>query len=396
MSTERKVKISLTIYIITACVFGLLIANLDCQSVPFIISACILSLIMATCGFLIYIQPQWVSRLHAGPVQHQALYCPCVPFLPLFAIFLNAILMMHLSYKTWLRFVVWIGIGLFVYFTYSIRNSNLSERNRNIQSIEEAIQSVCIDTVNGTTLERTPGRRESTNIPEIVLGRSASRRESMCLSEHASGYVPSMRESTCISKHALGRPPFKRQSTCIPTNTSERAPLRRQSTCIPVCVSERAPSRRNSIYIPVSVSERTVTRRESTCIPVCVSERAFARRGSTHVEALHIPYHVKVSNGSRKSSPNPKNNSHLPFNNRRQSCSTTVIPENHNQVTPPWKQPPSEVTESATSRDENVTTRLRQWRYFLRDQAGESKSGSKVSKLHRMGSPILEVPGTDI
>ena len=51
-----------------------------------------------------------------------------VPFLPCISMFINIYLMMKLSLETWIRFFVWLSVGLIIYVSYGIRNS--SERGR--------------------------------------------------------------------------------------------------------------------------------------------------------------------------------------------------------------------------------------------------------------------------
>ncbi|XP_050546707.1 cationic amino acid transporter 2-like isoform X2 [Daktulosphaira vitifoliae] len=48
---------------------------------------------------------------------------PCVPLIPCFSIFLNIYLMMTLDYKTWIRFFVWIILGLLIYWLYGFKHS---------------------------------------------------------------------------------------------------------------------------------------------------------------------------------------------------------------------------------------------------------------------------------
>lgn len=48
---------------------------------------------------------------------------PLVPFIPALSILCNIELMVHLSALTWLRLLIWLIIGLLVYFSYSIHHS---------------------------------------------------------------------------------------------------------------------------------------------------------------------------------------------------------------------------------------------------------------------------------
>ncbi|XP_057325217.1 cationic amino acid transporter 3-like isoform X2 [Microplitis mediator] len=48
---------------------------------------------------------------------------PLVPFLPALSIIINVYLMMMLDVMTWIRFSIWMAIGLFIYFSYGVWNS---------------------------------------------------------------------------------------------------------------------------------------------------------------------------------------------------------------------------------------------------------------------------------
>lgn len=53
---------------------------------------------------------------------------PLVPFLPGVSILINIYLMMMLDVMTWIRFVVWMIIGLSIYLLYGVWNSNIRQR----------------------------------------------------------------------------------------------------------------------------------------------------------------------------------------------------------------------------------------------------------------------------
>jgi APA family basic amino acid/polyamine antiporter len=50
---------------------------------------------------------------------------PFVPIFPILGVLLCLALMLSLPVMTWIRFVVWLGIGLLIYFLYSVRHSKI-------------------------------------------------------------------------------------------------------------------------------------------------------------------------------------------------------------------------------------------------------------------------------
>ena len=78
---------------------------------------------------------------------------PMVPFLPALAIFVNIYLMMKLSLATWIRFLVWLTVGLAIYFTYGWRHSSEELRARGLQedSQQGGGSSSTNDFIDGTT-----------------------------------------------------------------------------------------------------------------------------------------------------------------------------------------------------------------------------------------------------
>ena len=49
-----------------------------------------------------------------------------MPFTPILAIAFCMVLIAGLNWETWVRFAVWFGLGLIVYFAYSRKRSKLN------------------------------------------------------------------------------------------------------------------------------------------------------------------------------------------------------------------------------------------------------------------------------
>lgn len=62
---------------------------------------------------------------HKKPDQPRPFKCPGVPFTPILAVILCGYLIFSLEPLTWIRFVIWLIIGLIIYFTYSMKRSKL-------------------------------------------------------------------------------------------------------------------------------------------------------------------------------------------------------------------------------------------------------------------------------
>src|SRR5437762_1728926 len=60
-----------------------------------------------------------------APERPRPFRVPFVPVFPILGILLCLVLMLSLPVMTWIRFVVWLAIGLLIYFLYSVRHSKL-------------------------------------------------------------------------------------------------------------------------------------------------------------------------------------------------------------------------------------------------------------------------------
>jgi APA family basic amino acid/polyamine antiporter len=59
------------------------------------------------------------------PELPRAFRCPGVPIVPILAVLASFYLMLNLPGATWVRFAVWMAVGLVMYFAYGARHSRL-------------------------------------------------------------------------------------------------------------------------------------------------------------------------------------------------------------------------------------------------------------------------------
>ena len=62
------------------------------------------------------------------PTRSRPFRTPFVPLVPTLGIAFNLYMMYTLGKWNWIRLVVWLGIGLVVYFAYSQKHSRVQER----------------------------------------------------------------------------------------------------------------------------------------------------------------------------------------------------------------------------------------------------------------------------
>ncbi|KAG8596928.1 hypothetical protein GDO81_002108 [Engystomops pustulosus] len=125
-----------------------------------------LLLVIFLIGFLISLFFIWVHEQQKKATTFQV---PLVPLIPSLSILLNIYLMLKLNYMTWVRFAVWLAIGLLVYFGYGIWHSKENLRGpkghgvtaRYVvfpnSSLEETVQQI------QPNLQDTMGRAEITD-----------------------------------------------------------------------------------------------------------------------------------------------------------------------------------------------------------------------------------------
>jgi APA family basic amino acid/polyamine antiporter len=65
-----------------------------------------------------------------NPVQLRPFRTPWVPFVPILGIIFNGYMMYKLGWVNWARLIIWLVIGLVVYFGYSRHHSRVQKNDR--------------------------------------------------------------------------------------------------------------------------------------------------------------------------------------------------------------------------------------------------------------------------
>ena len=64
---------------------------------------------------------------HTNPAQPRPFRTPWVPLIPILGVVTNGYMMYKLGWVNWARLIIWLVIGLVVYFTYSQKHSRVQQ-----------------------------------------------------------------------------------------------------------------------------------------------------------------------------------------------------------------------------------------------------------------------------
>uniref|UniRef100_A0A671U7Z8 Cationic amino acid transporter 2-like n=1 Tax=Sparus aurata TaxID=8175 RepID=A0A671U7Z8_SPAAU len=132
---------SLWVFFAVGCVLALCLTLSLCineiaeREVWSIVLVCIFALMLLLCCFFIWRQPQNTTKA--------TFMVPLVPALPLVSTFINVYLMVQLGADTWLRYAIWMLVGLIIYFGYGMHFS--------VQRKRLMTGQMRIETVSGKT-----------------------------------------------------------------------------------------------------------------------------------------------------------------------------------------------------------------------------------------------------
>ncbi|XP_067262759.1 cationic amino acid transporter 2-like [Chanodichthys erythropterus] len=87
----------------------------------------ILIIILVLVGFIMVIVIIWRQPQNGTKA---AFMVPLLPILPIFSTFINVYLMVQLGGETWIRYAVWMAVGLLIYFCYGVHFSVQKKRNQ--------------------------------------------------------------------------------------------------------------------------------------------------------------------------------------------------------------------------------------------------------------------------
>lgn len=117
--TQYVSRVLITIFTVTACIFCICVVNWDSHQAS---ARLILSFIICLSVIILLVVMLMMNRLPQA-IESLPFKVPFVPFVPCLSIVLNLYLMMELNFKTWIRFSVWLVIGLLIYAFYGLKHS---------------------------------------------------------------------------------------------------------------------------------------------------------------------------------------------------------------------------------------------------------------------------------
>ncbi|KAG7372156.1 amino acid permease [Nitzschia inconspicua] len=128
---HRRVTVMLMLFIVSLLAASLFLSHSNMEWPIFTFLA-----IASVCGItIIYTPASWTTKQQNTASHHHSLFeCPCFPVVPLAGAGFNTFMMGSLPMSSWLLCLVWMILGMSVYFLYGIHHSQL--RNEDLQEAD--------------------------------------------------------------------------------------------------------------------------------------------------------------------------------------------------------------------------------------------------------------------
>ncbi|KAH8379409.1 hypothetical protein KR009_004702 [Drosophila setifemur] len=162
--TSRIVTYSVTLFSLWCMVFSQILTKFE-EDLANITSFDVIKLLLGTIPLVMFLLI--ISRQPTSGVK-LSFKVPLVPWLPGISILINIYLMIKLDILTWVRFSIWIAIGLAIFLSYGIRHSRMRQREQRNNSI-----AMMRDCSNSALLGGQDNSKYSNEVPLILMHSSS-------------------------------------------------------------------------------------------------------------------------------------------------------------------------------------------------------------------------------
>ncbi|EDV39281.1 uncharacterized protein Dana_GF25230 [Drosophila ananassae] len=162
--TSRIVTVSVTLFSLWCMVFSQILTKFE-EDLAGVTSFDVLKLGLGTIPLVLLLLI--ISRQPTSGVK-LSFKVPLVPWLPGISILINIYLMIKLDILTWVRFSIWLAIGLSIFLSYGIRHSRLRQREQRNNSI-----AMMRDCSNTALLSGQDSSKYGNEVPLILMHSSS-------------------------------------------------------------------------------------------------------------------------------------------------------------------------------------------------------------------------------